>query len=402
MTLDITRIAPEIGRMVSMMREGSREQREHLDNALSKINDKNIDLEKLRSKIISKKYPWPVAELYEGLGQHYAAPAIPEDYTVLATDGSHIAVDRHQAARCFLINIGTVRIQYGKNYAADLDSIPRLYSGEDEMVIKEGTNKRRDQPIEGALLDAQRSVEEVHKLAEMAAAAAADAQPPEGPLLALLDGSLVLFGLESFPSFVYQHLLDRGFLKSLDRMKELSGTRPLSLASYISLPGSSDVVNALRVAVCPQDNPDCDRTCSEGKPACDCVSRINDRLLFGEYLAPGERSAVFINPSHILEQYGQHRVCFFYLRSEEEIARVEVPKWVAVNKNMLDLTHALVLDQCRRGQGYPVALSEAHEKAVVTGADRQEFWDLVEESLAEEKIPVFTSIKNRSKRTRWI
>ena len=87
---------------------------------------------------------------------------------------------------------------------------------------------------------------------------------------------------------------------------------------------------------------------------------------------------------------------------EDEIARVEVPEWVAMKKDLLDLTHALVLDQCRRGQGYPVALSEAHEKAVVTGADREEFWGLVEEALVEEKLPDYTSTKSRSKRTRWI
>jgi hypothetical protein len=71
-------------------------------------------------------------------------------------------------------------------------------------------------------------------------------------------------------------------------------------------------------------------------------------------------------------------------------------------QGLLDLTHSLVLDQCRRGQGYPVALSEAHEKAVVTGADREEFWELVEESLVESKIPTYTSTKSQSKRTRWI
>ena len=73
-----------------------------------------------------------------------------------------------------------------------------------------------------------------------------------------------------------------------------------------------------------------------------------------------------------------------------------------MREELVDLTHALMLDQCRRGQGYPVALSEAHEQAVVTGADREEFWGLVEETLEEEKLPSYMSIKSRSKRTRWI
>ncbi|UCC16211.1 MAG: nuclease, partial [Dehalococcoidales bacterium] len=65
-------------------------------------------------------------------------------------------------------------------------------------------------------------------------------------------------------------------------------------------------------------------------------------------------------------------------------------------------THSLILDQCRRGHGYPVALSEALEQAVVTGADRENFWQLVETALADEKIQTFTSAKARSKNTRWV
>ena len=75
---------------------------------------------------------------------------------------------------------------------------------------------------------------------------------------------------------------------------------------------------------------------------------------------------------------------------------------MAQDENLLNVTHSLVLDQCRRGQGYPVALSEAHEKAVVTGADREQFWQLVESSLVEEHLPTLTSAKSLSKRTRWV
>ena len=97
-----------------------------------------------------------------------------------------------------------------------------------------------------------------------------------------------------------------------------------------------------------------------------------------------------------------HRVYFFYLRVDDEIARIEVPEWVAKDEGLLNLAHTLVLDQCQRGHGYPVALSEAHEQAVVTGADRENFWALVESSLVEEHLPTPTSAKSQSKRTRWV
>jgi hypothetical protein len=401
MTLDITKVASQVGEMVVKIKSDNQIHREHLKCAVVKLCDKNINLEMLKHKIdiAQHKTPWPVAGLYDGLDKHYPVPAVPEEYTVLATDGSHIDVDRHRAARCYLINIGAIKLHYGAHPYADLDSVPHLYSEEKDLVIKNEGNKHREQNIEGALLDVKRAVEECRKLAEMAAAL------PDGEsILALMDGSLVVFGLDSSPQFVVDELINRGFIPALDTLMNLNTSRRLTLASYISLPRSDDVVNALRIAICPQTSVDCDSSCQAGDSACDAVSGINDRMLFGNLLNTGERSAIFISPSRIMKHYGRHQVYFFYLRVDDEIARVEVPECVAMNKDkgLLDLTHALVLDQCRRGQGYPVALSEAHEKAVVTGADREEFWELVEESLVEEKIPTYTSTKSQSKRTRWI
>jgi len=86
----------------------------------------------------------------------------------------------------------------------------------------------------------------------------------------------------------------------------------------------------------------------------------------------------------------------------DEIARVEIPQWVARDEDLLNLTHTLVFDQCQRGQGYPVALSEAHEQAVVTMVDRENFWQVVDSSLVEEPLPTPTSAKSQSKRTRWV
>ena len=133
------------------------------------------------------------------------------------------------------------------------------------------------------------------------------------------------------------------------------------------------------------------------------MAGVQDRELFSDLLGQGERSALFISQSSVVrKRYGEHLVYFFYLRVDDEIARVEIPEWVAADESLLKLTHSLVVDQCRRGQGYPVALSEAHEQAVVTGADRENFWQMVENSLADEKIQTFTSAKARSKNTRWV
>ena len=109
------------------------------------------------------------------------------------------------------------------------------------------------------------------------------------------------------------------------------------------------------------------------------------------------------NSTVVSQHYGKnHQICFFYLHSGEEIARIEVPLWVAENNDLLSLTHTLVLDQCHRGVGYPVAVSEAHEQAIVTGPDRQRFREMVEASLTMQGLPVYTSEKSRSKRMAWL
>ena len=398
MTLDITKVASQVGEMVIKIKSGNAERHEHLKCAVNRLSDQNIDLERLKHKINSARTQhWSPAGLVEGLSLRYPSPPLPHEYTVLATDGSNIDVDRHQSTHCYLINISAVSLHYGAHPCAELDSFPRLYSEDKDLVIRNENNRHQEQMIGGALLDAKRAVEEIRKLAEIAARLPADVVT-----LALLDGSLVMFGMQNYPEFVVREILDSGLIKVLDALKNLSSTRKMALASYISLPRSDDVVNALRVAICPHETVDCDRNCSSGDSACDIISGVNDRILFSNLLGAGERSALFINPSMIMKRYGVHQVYFFYLRAEDEIARVEVPEWVAMDKRLLDLTHSLVLDQCRRGQGYPVALSEAHEQAVVTGADREEFWQLVEEYLVDEKMPAYTSTKNQSKRTRWI
>jgi hypothetical protein len=398
-SLDMLKVLSQVEGMVARLKVGARERQENLRQALQVINRQGADLDSLRKKIAASKTTWLVAGLVDGLGEHCEAPAPPSDFNIVATDGSNIDVDRHQATRCYLINIGSVTLSYGERASASLDNLPLLYFGDEDMVITPPGASGREQPIEGVLLGIRRSVEECRQLARLAAGL-----PAPSKNLALLDGSLILWGLagQTYPEFVTEALLTRGLLVHLEDMRKLNDDRQLALASYISYPRSTDVVNVLRLALCPHEVADCDRYCPQQRD-CDAVSGVRDRELFANLLGPGERSALFFSRSSVVQKhYGDHTVYFFYLRADDEIARVEIPQWVATDRGLLDLTHSLVLDQCRRGQGYPVALSEAHEKAVVTAADREQFWQLVENSLAGENLPITGSAKARSKRTRWI
>jgi hypothetical protein len=395
-SLDLTKIASQVIGMITGLKDDHEARRKRLQFALETLGSPGIDLEELKKKISASRTSWLVAELVEGLEKRYQAPPVPANFTVIASDGSHIDVDRHRPNRCYLINIGSVVLTYGSRPDASLFNTPRLYADDEDMVITP-PGGGREQPIEGTVLGIKRFVEECHALADLAAGI------QTSDCLALLDGTLILWGLEAYPEFVADTLLHRGFLTCMENIKKLNTDRNIALASYISFPRSTDVVNALRVAICPHDAANCDEFCPQGKRDCDDMSGVRDRDIFIELLAYGERSALFISPSKVVSKhYGDQRIHFFYLNTGDEIARIETPQWVAESNTLLNLTHSLVLDQCRRGHGYPSALSEAHEQAVVTGADRDNFWALVESEMVEGRMPNTGSAKSFSKRTRWI
>ena len=402
MSLDLHKIAGQIEEVALRLRNQDTDRAARLERALSILTTAQPEV--LEGKRVLSRATFLIPGITESLAGHYPCPPLPPDYAVLAVDGSHIDVDRHLALQCYLINIGTVRIQYGHSPQAALDTEPRLYTGEDSMSILEpgGT---RTQAIEGPLLGALRTVEELKALVAMVRES-----DPEIPTLALVDGSLIMWGLsgQAYPDFVRKALLEEGVLPALEELRVLAQERPLALAAYVSLPRSTDVVNALRLdgRLCPYEAANCDMHCGTlriGQRPCDEVSGVLDRDVLGARLEEVERSDLFASTSTVVERYyGEHAVHFYYLNAGSEMARVEIPQWVADNPSLLELTHALVVDQSQRGHGYPVAISEAHEQAVVTTYDREEFRLLVEGALEGLRLPVYTSQKNQSKRLKWL
>jgi hypothetical protein len=397
MSLDLSKIVEQITSMVAGLKSHRDERQQQINHALDILRSQSNNTEQLEKKIEASKLTWLAAHIVEPIDRSYQPQPLPDEFTVIATDGSHIDVDRHKPTHCYLINIGGVVLRYGPHPDAMLDSVPHLYASDEELVIISPGMQGREQPIEGTLLGIKRSVEECKRLAELAAELPADSKA-----VGLIDGSLILWNLEAYTDFVSDILLEKGFLTYLEQIRKLNDNREIPIASYISYPRSSDVVNTLKVALCPRETVDSDK-CFECKTReCDFVAGVRDRELFTALLTPGERSALFISPSKIQKRYGKNLVHFFYLKLDEEIARIEIPQWVAQDEKRLNLVHTLVLDQCKRGQGYPVALGEAHEKAVITGADRENFWQMVESLLIAEHLPTSGSAKNRSKKTRWV
>ena len=92
---------------------------------------------------------------------------------------------------------------------------------------------------------------------------------------------------------------------------------------------------------------------------------------------------MFGSSSKILNEYPEpQKTHFFYLHTGAEVARIELPAWASEDREMLSRVHALAYDQSRKGNGYPLALAEAHELAVIRVAERDAFF-----SLARTAIP---------------
>jgi hypothetical protein len=410
MTLDFQRLAEQLDQLGPDLRSQDEQASRRLARALDAMRDWAHRPDDLRRRLAEAQTSWRPAEpLGEPLDAAFDAPPPPADYVTLATDGSHIDVERHNPLPCYLMNVGWARIRYGRSPDAELANRPELAYGDQRLALSDPIDASRQAPVRGNLLAAVRAVREVETLADLAADSDADL-----PTLALVDGTFLLWGLarEEITASVKRYLLDEGMIPALDRLQALAQERSVLPAGYVSRPDRAEVVHSLRLAVCPLPRVDC-RACprqpDEPRP-CDDVGVATDRQLFARLLAPGQRSAVFARqptPGSIEAQYyGEHRLAAFYLRTPsdgaDEIACVEMPLWLARDGERVTLLHSLLLDQCRRNMGYPLALMEAHEQAVITGPERESFQLLMESQVAAEGLAANTSAKAMSKRGRWL
>jgi hypothetical protein len=142
------------------------------------------------------------------------------------------------------------------------------------------------------------------------------------------------------------------------------------MAGYISLPKSKELVNIARMAAVEYD-----KNRLEEQP----FEHIFDSTIAEFFLKPYERTIVFRNNAPISAHYPDHlRPHFFYLHVGAEIGRIEIPAWIASNRELVDSIAAIIIDQCKKGYGYPIAIAEAHEQAVVKGPDREFFYQLLD------------------------
>ena len=88
----------------------------------------------------------------EGLLGSQPPPQVPQDWTALSVDGSHIDVDRHLPLRCHLVNLGGCAITYGQNHGCQLFSEPTLAVDDDDLYLRAPNGASGKTLIAGPLL----------------------------------------------------------------------------------------------------------------------------------------------------------------------------------------------------------------------------------------------------------
>jgi hypothetical protein len=305
-------------------------------------------------------------------------------YTVCAVDGSQIYPDHHlSGVACCLVNAAGCCLHYGSPSSASFFSEPYIYVPMQleayQLAFAADTVDLLREEHEFDLLS--RTVRE-----------RADSWCDESGV-ALFDGNLLFWHLEEKSAAVKKMFLDR-YCASLQELFH----HHVPVAGYLSMPRFRDLAYMVQIgmtvagieSLLPRDQWDV----LEQK-----IVTLTDAELVAAVLDVGERTPLFQSTSALTELYPEHlRPCFFYFNSGSEIARIEVPLWLAQDAQLIDRVCAVCRDQCDKGNGYPIALAEAHAQAVVKSADRDFFYNYIYKVAITQRQRVMLSQKSLKKR----
>lgn len=364
MALDFQKVREQ----VTILGETASQRESHLKDirqqARAILENKAEDLDALRHKVgqvVRTHDPSLRCALpcREALNAHFPAPAPPQRLTVLAADGSQIYLDRHEAVEYFIINIGTIQMSYGQTGTPTPGVETKLYYG-DELYIS-GRYPSEEQ------ISLIRDTRERQILVEAA-------EGIQGELITLTDGPMEIWGFKSnlTSSGSDQDRSRDAYLENLSRLQGYgAGT-----AGYVDKPREDFVVRLLEIAAQPPEQ-------AKERP----FFGVRDSDLFYQFLAPGERSAVFEIQSRSAGIYKRYHpglaLHFFYLNvgrpGKAWLARVDIPGWVAEDRAILENLHAILVDQCRimGSRPYPYLLHRAHEVALVSRQEKEQVTQMI-------------------------
>lgn len=265
---------------------------------------------------------------------------LPSRYTICGVDGSQIYPDRHSGLWAYLINTATVVFSYDSISSVSYKAVPEVGIGG---------------PLSSLTPD---MINGLRTEREFAAGRAWALETTATNRIVLFDGALIFWHLLSKePAIKHRFLTSYCTL-----LRDIMATGVLC-ASYISAPNARELLQLLewyarRTGIALSR---------------DMLEELTDSDLLELVLKPGETTPLFEHRFAIAELYGPELTPhFFYLNTGYEIARIELLRPTAEPAALSTLV-SIILDQNAKGDGYPIALSEAHEHAVVRAADREFF-----------------------------
>jgi hypothetical protein len=395
MALEFEQLTEQIAAMVESAGARLGERQKQLEAVLSMLHTHRTNWVELEQALVAAQRvtllaptprPYSAAmpfDVVEPLDTAVSPPLTPTHATMIATDGSQIVPDRHAPLVYNLINIGGLVYFHGR------ERVPEPFT--QALLTFPPADELNDQPYQdNDSISLQRDGYEIQTLADKVKAYRAET-PPAEPLLAIMDQRLLYVPVGEITRASREQAV-KAWQASMGQIRQQKAW----LIGYIDRPAKSSVITMLHALTNPSDPTQLGRW-----------TGLTDRDLFAELLPPGHRSKLFVDVSLANQTFkkenAQLEICFFYLnpgRSGQEIARVDLPRWVAEDDTAVAHIHALIISQCQLlgNEGrYPYIITRADEIAVVQQPERERLEFLISRKLLESGIHPTESNKQLTK-----
>jgi hypothetical protein len=340
----------------------------------------------------------PVLAFGRAFAHHEEARAWAEGihgWTTLAVDGSQLLPWRDASLPVALVQAGlfenphTPPTPYLKDVAAELLLPDDLLTAEPDTADARAGEalgySTQVVHLRRFELEARTLIARMEHLAALAGEDAARR------VVAFCDGSLIVsFAVKMQPAYRQRYAdAARALLAASEACR-------VPLVGYIDTSYARDIVTMLG---CLQD-PRAGATLPE-------MRGIGDALLWQEHLAWGDRTPAFWSARDDLARMGYDRerdaVGFVYFQAalDRPPARLEFPRWL-LEAGLLDDMLNVVRAEVIAGNGYPYSIEAADAAAVISAADRAQFYALFQQFAAREGLPFTFSRKALSKTRRRV
>jgi hypothetical protein len=363
----------QIHNQVKAMGEQALRYQECLNVRLKQILEKfheysnKLDALRILLKVASREQPGfrCAVPAKDSLMTVFDPPPGTIPHVLLAADGSQITPSHHDAVEFGVINTSIFYFRIGE--------IPHEFTDSD-LLYFEDLEKSGGLATED-YISLARDLKERQSLAKAAS------EIP-GTVVTLTDGPLEIYGEPKA-----DRDFDSLFTEYLESLR-LQASRNIIVAGYVDKPRADLIVRLIELTTNDEQ-----KTSKEGNDR--PFAGVRDSDIFMRILKPGQRSGIFgIQSRSSVKFTDAIALNFFYLNSGTEInpalARVEIPAWVAQNRESIDLLHSCLLEQNQLmgNRPYPYALHRAHEIAVVTYHEKEQISDMITQEYLRHGIDV--------------